>query len=50
MSKISTITVTQEEYDDLIDSAKLLAALMGAGVDNWEGYEEAMENYRSEQD
>lgn len=36
-----TVTICKEEYDDLISDEKLLRALIDAGVDNWEGYEEA---------
>lgn len=41
-----TITITQEEYDMLLDSQVKLSALEYAGVDNWEGYGEAMKIYR----
>jgi hypothetical protein len=41
-----TITITQEEYDMLLDSQAKLSALECAGVDNWEGYNEAMKIYR----
>jgi len=34
----------REENDRLQDAADTLAALEAAGVDNWEGYEMAMEN------
>lgn len=37
------VTITQEEYDDLIEDAKILQVLRGSGVDNWEGYDGAME-------
>lgn len=38
-----TVTITQEEYDNLIECRKKLHALEGAGVDNMEGYDIAME-------
>jgi len=41
MSK-NTVTITEEEYDALLDRDQKLCALEAAGVDNWEGYEEAM--------
>ena len=37
------ITISQEEYDRLIEADRKLDALKGAGVDNWEGYEFAIE-------
>ena len=39
-----TVTISQDEYDDLLHSDKVLRALQGAGVDNWEGYEFAFED------
>lgn len=35
--------ITQEEYNKLIKRIMLLNALEAAGVDNWEGYEDAIE-------
>lgn len=35
------VTITRTEYDALVDSDRMLDALMAAGVDNWEGYSEA---------
>jgi len=40
---MDTMTITCEEYDDLIQRSKALQALDDAGVDNWEGFELAME-------
>jgi hypothetical protein len=37
------ITITKEEYDELIYDQMKLIALEGAGVDNWEGWDDAME-------
>ena len=39
-----TVTITKEEYDSLFASEKMLLALEGAGVDNWDGYDFAMES------
>jgi len=39
-----TVTITKEEYDSLLASEKTLLALEGAGVDNWDGYDFAMES------
>jgi len=38
------ITITTAEYDRLLEVEDRLNALEGAGVDNWEGYEFAIEN------
>lgn len=39
----SNFTLSQEEYEELLESDKMLSALERAGVDNWEGYDFAME-------
>ncbi|EKO3632370.1 YqaJ viral recombinase family protein [Vibrio metschnikovii] len=38
-----TITIAKSEYDELLRKSDLLDALYAAGVDNWDGYSEAME-------
>lgn len=40
------ITIPIEFYNELIERDKILAALEAAGVDNWDGYDFAMEEYR----
>ena len=42
MSK-ETVTITKEEYDDLVENYQWLCALESAGVDNWCGYDHAKE-------
>lgn len=37
------IEVDKEVYDELVSDQKFLDALIAAGVDNWEGYEEAQQ-------
>jgi len=37
------ITISKKEYEELLKDQKLLQALQGAGVDNWEGYDYAIE-------
>ncbi len=39
------ITIDFEEYVKLIEAQKELEALKVAGVDSWEGYQEAMNIY-----
>lgn len=36
-------TITQERLDALLDAEKKLMYLEAAGVDNWQGYDDAME-------
>jgi hypothetical protein len=38
------ITITREVYEILLHDSKILQALFAAGVDDWEGYELAMED------
>lgn len=35
--------ISLKRYDELVESEAILHALQAAGVDNWEGYSEAME-------
>ena len=37
------ITITEKEYDSLLEDSQFLCALQGAGVDNWSGYGYAQE-------
>ena len=39
--------LTMAEYKELVRDAATLAALEGAGVDNWDGYDEAMSQVES---
>lgn len=45
-----TITITIGEYEDLLEAQKKLDCLEGAGVDNWEGYDDAMSLMEEEED
>ena len=40
-----TVTITKKEYDSLKDDSFLLQCLQNAGVNNWGGYDFAMEEY-----
>lgn len=44
------VTITKAQLDDLLDTEKLYLALESAGVDNWSGYDYAMELYREDED
>ena len=41
-----TVTIPKTVYDDLKRDAFWLRCLEGAGVDNWEGYDFAIEFFR----
>lgn len=47
---VRKITISQEEYDKLLRDSEFLARLEHAGVDNWEGYEFALEEDEDEED
>lgn len=38
-----TITIPKAQYDQLIQDQQWLQCLAAAGVDNWEGYDHAVE-------
>ena len=40
------VTITEEEYEELIKDSNFLSALQAAGVDNWSGYSEAFDILR----
>lgn len=41
------ITVRKQVYDNLVDDSMLLDFLRAAGVDNWDGWDYAMEMYHN---
>ena len=43
-----TITITKKEYLELVADSEFLNALRAAGVDNWEGYGEAVDILNAE--
>ena len=45
----ATVTITRAEYVMLVRDADKYQALLAAGVDNWEGYGEAMDAYAHDQ-
>lgn len=44
------ITITVEEYEDLLESQAWLGALEAAGVDNWHGIDFAIELLHEERE
>jgi hypothetical protein len=45
---LDTVTISKAEYDELVKDQTFLKCLMGAGVDNWEGYDFAIETYQED--
>lgn len=43
MNNDETVTISLEEYNKLLDDALLLGCLRAAGVDNWDGWDYAIE-------
>lgn len=46
-NKEDAVTITREEYDELLTSQKFLDCLESAGVDNWDGYDFAQEDFQN---
>ncbi len=42
-----SVTITQKEYDKLLDDSLFLSCLRNAGVDNWDGYDYAQDEYNA---
>ena len=42
------VTITAKEYDSLQRASTFLDCLESAGVDNWDGWDYAMEEFREE--
>lgn len=42
------ITITKKEYDKLIEDSDFLNALKAAGVDNWDGFDFAIDIFNGE--
>jgi len=49
MSKV-TVTIPLADYEELLKDQFFLQCLSNAGVDNWEGYEYAIEEFQKEQE
>jgi hypothetical protein len=45
MNEVVMVTITKAEYDKLVADANFLECLEGAGVDNWEGWDFAREEF-----
>lgn len=49
MNNEEFVTITSAEYEDLLRADKFLTALENAGVDNWDGYDFALELFQEEE-
>lgn len=45
-NQIETVTISKEEYEQLLDDSLFLNCLRNNGVDNWDWYDEAVEEYQ----
>lgn len=45
-----TVTIPSKEYTDLLERARWLDALEGAGVDNWCGIDEAADIFNVDEE
>lgn len=43
-----TVTILREEYEELLSDQKFLELLQAYGVDNWEGYDMAREEFNDD--
>jgi hypothetical protein len=39
------ISISKAEYEELLEDARFLQCLQNAGVDNWDGYDYAREEF-----
>lgn len=42
------VTISKEQFDQLQEDSNFLECLQNAGVDNWEGYDYAVELYQEQ--
>lgn len=42
------ITISKSQYEELLSDSKFLDCLRAAGVDNWEGYGDACQQFQEE--
>ena len=47
-SSNETVTISKEEYESLLEDQHMLQCLQAAGVDNWDGYDLAIEMMNGE--
>jgi hypothetical protein len=42
------VTITKAEYESLLEGSELLSCLKACGVDNWSGWDDAIEMFNEE--
>ena len=47
---LEMVEISKKEYEMLLDDARLLNCLRNAGVDNWDGWDFALEGYHAEEE
>ncbi len=47
-TKQEMVTITKNEYTSLLNDQLMLVCLQGAGVDNWSGYDFAIQDYNDQ--
>lgn len=47
MNAKETVTIPKKEYDELLDDSHLLNCLRAVGVDNWQGWDDAIDMYNN---
>ena len=45
-----TVTISKSRYDLLLDTERWVECLNAAGVDNWEGYDAACQEYEKDEE
>lgn len=45
---VPMITITMDDYEELVADHRFLECLQSASVDNWEGYDDAIEMFQEE--
>ena len=45
-NQIETVTISKEDYEELLDDSLFLNCLRNNGVDNWDWYDEAISYYQ----
>lgn len=43
------VTIEKEEYEELLRDQRMLDALKAGGVDNWEWYDDSLEDFFAEE-
>lgn len=47
---MENVTITKEQYEELLERSEILSALEAGGVDNWEWYGQSLKDYFGEEE